>query len=111
MWACWIDLPGPKIRAAQFAGDGVLMDADQRLRLRPGYDHSTHEVMEVGYDALLSDLQVGDVLAIGDGTVQLEVVEVGSDALEAKVTSRRRRLVGRPGVHIPSDRLSPGFAY
>ena len=100
-----IDLPGPKIRAAQFAGDGVLMDADQQLRLRPGYDQSTPEVMEVGYDALLADLQVGDVLAIGDGTVQLKVTEIGSDDLQAKVT-HGGRLVGRPGVHIPSDRLS-----
>jgi len=100
-----LDLPGPKIRAAVFEGNGVFLEPDRELTLQPGTSGSTAEVMEVGYDALLYDLQVGDTLAIGDGAVQMVVTDVSSAGVKARVT-HGGQVVGRPGVHIPSDRLS-----
>lgn len=100
-----IDLPGPKIRAAAFAEGGVFVEPGHKITLVPGTDVSTDKVMQVGYEPLLEDIKAGDTLAVGDGTVQLNVAEAGAKGLEAVVT-HGGNLVGRPGVHIPSDRLS-----
>jgi len=100
-----LDLPGPKIRAASFAGKGVYFATDQEVLLRPGTEVSTAEVIEVGYSPLLHDIQVGDTLAFGDGVVQSVVTAVTDQELRARIT-HRGSLTGRPGVHIPSERIS-----
>lgn len=99
-----VDLPGPKIRAANFGTEGVNVADGQVLRLAPGHDRSTAEVVEVSYSELLRDIEVGDRLAFGDGAIDLEIVDKDGSGLQA-VILHGGRLSGRPGVHIPSDRL------
>ncbi|MGD9571331.1 MAG: pyruvate kinase [Thermoleophilia bacterium] len=99
-----VDLPGPKVRAASFGRDGVVLPDGHRLRLVPGGERSTAEVVGVGYDQLLDGIEAGDRIAFGDGGIDVEVTDVGPDALEA-VVLHGGRLTGRPGVHIPSERL------
>ena len=102
------DLPGPKVRSGSFPDGGVFLDEGERVRLvpaDPGGGTSTHEVIEVGYEHLTSQLHVGDRLMVGDGSVVLEVVDKQSDHLTAEV-AHGGKVEGRPGVHIPSDRLT-----
>lgn len=99
-----VDLPGPKIRAASFGRDGVDMPDGHRVRLVPGEDRSTRDVIEVDYEDLLEGLELGDRVSFGDGAIDMEVVGAHGDRLEA-VVSHGGRLTGRPGVHIPSERL------
>ena len=99
-----VDLPGPKIRAASFGRDGVDLPDGHRIRLVPGDTKSTAEVIEVGYESLLGGIEVGDRISFGDGAIDIEVVDTTGDHLEA-VVSHGGRLSGRPGVHIPSERL------
>jgi pyruvate kinase len=99
-----IDLPGPKVRAANFGETGVDLSTGDRLELRVGTDRSTRDVIEVDYEHLLRDMHIGDRLTIGDGGAVLEVTDRGDDNLIAEVSSGCR-LRGRPGVHVPSDRL------
>lgn len=98
------DLPGPKVRCAQFTEGGIEIIQDEYVRLVPGSGGSTSDVIEVEYDELLRDLQVGDRLAFGDGNVVLLVEDRSEDALKARVV-HGGYLEGRPGMHIPSDRL------
>lgn len=100
-----VDLPGPKVRAATFGEQSVPIVEKSEIRLTVGRTRSTVEVMEVDYDGLLSDVIEGDRLSIGDGRVILEVSEADDDQLVARVM-HGGVLSGRPGVHIPSDRLS-----
>ena len=99
-----VDLPGPKIRAASFGRDGVDIVDGQRVRLVPGNDRSTAQTVEVDYPGLLDGIEVGDRIAFGDGAIDIEVVGTHADHLEA-IVSHGGRLTGRPGVHIPSERL------
>ncbi len=99
-----IDLPGPKIRCAPFTNGGVHLLDGQSLSLTPGSTASTAEVVEVDYDGLLADLELGDRLTFGDGSVVTEVVDHTGDALVTRVC-HGGELQGRPGLHIPSDRL------
>ena len=99
-----VDLPGPKIRAASFGRDGVDLPDGHRIRLVPGDTKSTAEVIEVGYESLLGGIEIGDRISFGDGAIDIEVVDTTGDHLGA-VVSHGGRLSGRPGVHIPSERL------
>ena len=61
-------------------------------------------MIEVDYEFLMRDIQVGDRVTIGDGGAVLEVTDKKADKMLANVVAGST-LRGRPGVHIPSDRL------
>ena len=102
------DLPGPKIRAAAFADGGVFLAEGDRVELVAAVgDESTSDGRRIAVDhpALLSNLQAGDLVALGDGGVQLDVEEVDAQRADAIVRSGGR-LQGRPGVNLPPERFS-----
>jgi pyruvate kinase len=98
------DLPGPKVRSGRFPDAGVAIVPGQRMQLRPGGEPSGAEVIFVEYESLLDDLRAGDRVALGDGDITLSVLSVGSEAAEIEVRTGGR-LRGRPGVHLPGERL------
>lgn len=99
-----VDLPGPKVRAGAMPEGGITLVDGQRIRMVPGEGVSSAEVIEVGYPELLTDVHVGDRLLFGDGAVVVEAVDKGRDHLVAAVV-HGGPLKGRPGVHIPAERL------
>lgn len=99
-----VDLPGPKVRAGTMPEGGLAVVEGDVLPLVPGSGPSVREAVTVDHEGLLVDLHVGDRVTFGDGGVMAEVVDRGSDRLTARVT-HGGLLQGRPGVHIPSDRL------
>jgi pyruvate kinase len=98
------DLPGPKVRAAPFAEGGVELVAGSMVTLVTGADASSSMVVGVDYETLLTDLHSGDRVVIGDGAITLGVERITSGAAECLVRSGGRAQ-GRPGVHLPSERL------
>ena len=100
-----VDLPGPKVRTASFGTDGVELLADTEVEIRVGDTKSTAEVVEVDYDNLFNDIAAGDKVALGDGQVLLQVVDVAADRATG-VVLHGNVIHGRPGFRIPSDRLS-----
>lgn len=97
------DLPGPKVRLGTIAAPVELVQGDQLL-LSPGDGASTKGHYKVGYESLLEDIRPGDRLSISDGSIVLEVQDLRNDALSATVLYGGT-VQGRPGLHIPSDRL------
>jgi pyruvate kinase len=99
------DLPGPKVRAGHVEGNGIVLPAGAMLRLVPGTGSSNANLIHVDYASLLDDVEPGDHLAFGDGAVVAEAVANTGDALEVRIL-HGGPIKGRPGVHIPSDRLT-----
>ena len=102
------DLPGPKIRAAAYPEGGVVLGEGDRVELvpsAPGGDRSTWARTAVDHQSLLDELREGDLVALGDGGVQLAVESVSATAAISVVRSGGR-LQGRPGVNLPPDRFS-----
>ncbi len=99
-----VDLPGPKVRAGNFGETGVDVPTGSSIELRVGEAGSSADVIEVDYEFLMRDIQVGDRVTIGDGGAVLEVTDKKADKMLANVVAGSK-LRGRPGVHIPSDRL------
>lgn len=100
-----VDLPGPKIRCASFPEGGVDIPEGTTVTLVPGSDSSDNEIIQIDYDTLLVDIQPGDNLPFGDGQVRVEVREISKDGATCIVTTGGR-LEGRPGLNIPSERVS-----
>lgn len=101
------DLPGPKIRSGPFVDGGVHLAEGDRLDVVVATDSdraSDGSRLTVEYPSLLEDLQVGDRLVLGDGAITLTIVEHHHDRVVA-VVSTGGRVQGRPGVHLPSERL------
>ena len=99
-----VDLPGPKVRAGNFGESGVDVPTGGTIELRVGEASSTSDLIEVDYEFLMRDIQIGDRVTIGDGGAVLEITDKQVDKMLANVIAGSR-LRGRPGVHIPSDRL------
>ncbi len=100
-----VDLPGPKVRAGPMPEEGLALEPGQELRLVPSSTAaSTGEVIHVDYESLLTDVHQGDRVSFGDGAVTAEAVDRSKDAVVIRV-SHGGLLQGRPGVHIPSERL------
>jgi len=101
------DLPGPKVRAASFVDGGVYLEVGNTVSLVPAEpgDRSDGSCIAVDHPTLLSELVVGDRVALGDGGVLLLIEAVDRERATAKVRSSGR-LEGRPGVNLPPERFS-----
>ena len=99
-----VDLPGPKVRAGEFPAEGVVWTEGHRVLLTVGDAPSTSDVVHLDYESLVADVQVSDRLAFGDGAVVVEVVDKEPDGLKVAVL-HGGTITGRPGIHVPSDRL------
>ena len=99
------DLPGPKIRMGAVEDEtGLFLAEGHRLEVRPGTEPTTSERIHVDYDHVIEDVNVGDTLVLGDGSVRLVAVEKLDGRLVVEV-EHGGRIQGRPGVTLPSARL------
>ncbi|MGH9245591.1 MAG: pyruvate kinase [Acidimicrobiales bacterium] len=100
------DLPGPKIRTAAFPDGGVFLVEGNQVELVAATDGgtSTDACIGVDYPDVCADMAAGDQVTLGDGAIVLRVERCMPDRLLTRVVSGGR-LQGRPGVHLPADRL------
>ncbi|MDQ3978717.1 MAG: pyruvate kinase [Actinomycetota bacterium] len=101
------DLPGPKLRAAEFPESGVLL-ADGALVdivAIDGSEPTSNEHRVAVEPAVVAVLQEGDSLALGDGAIQLLIRKVATERVTAEVLSGGQ-VKGRPGLGLPPGRLA-----
>ena len=98
------DLPGPKVRSGPFPATGTFLREGTHVKLFVGVGPCDDTHIAVDYASLLSDLRVGDRVILGDGTITLVVTQLDEHEAEAVVISGGL-VQGRPGIHIPSERL------
>jgi pyruvate kinase len=98
------DLPGPKVRAGSFPEGGVFLMEGSLLQLVVGDGDCTGDLITVDYATLLDDVEPGDAIVLGDGAIRLRAVAVADGRVTAKVETPGR-VQGRPGVHLPSERM------
>jgi len=97
------DLPGPKIRAAEVDGDGVLLVEGEPIELVDAAPGARSTAARVAVeDASVDVLEPGDRVALGDGAIQL-VVESAGERVGARVATGGW-IQGRPGVLLPPGR-------
>jgi pyruvate kinase len=102
--AALADLPGPKIRTGGFGDAGVDLHPGGVVRLVPSAGPSSADVITLDDPPVLDNVTVGDRVVLGDGRISLRVTgsEPGHVVTEVETGGR---VQGRPGVHLPSERL------
>ncbi|HEY3000561.1 MAG TPA: pyruvate kinase [Acidimicrobiales bacterium] len=100
------DLPGPKVRTGPFPEGGAFLAEGDEVVLAPGDGPSDSTRIVIDEPRLCSVVRPGDVVVVGDGTVEIEVTAVTPDEARAVVRSGGR-LQGRPGAHLPTDTWLP----
>lgn len=94
-----VDLPGPKIRAADFGDQPIVFAAGDRVSIRHGASSSDHEVIGVGLMVARDAVAVDDRIVIGDGAISLRVRGLRDHEILTEVESPGSTQ-GRPGVHF-----------
>lgn len=102
-----IDLPGPKVRCAPFPEGGVDLVEGSPIRITTGTTRSNAEVIEIDFEEVVRDVQVGDRVALGDGGLVMIAEANSGTEISARVI-HGGMAKGRPGFQVPSERLALG---
>ena len=100
------DLPGPKVRSGPCPVEGIDLRVGEPVTLVGDTDDgpSVPGRITVDYPALLDDVHAGDRVVVGDGAITLRVQAVDEVGVHCVVeTGGIAR--GRPGIHLPSERM------
>ncbi len=92
------------MRLGGFGNQPIELATGHCVELVPGRTTSDADVLGVDYENLLDDIHPGDMLAVGDGSLTLQIDSVGSTSAQA-VVANGGPVQGRPGLHVPSERL------
>ena len=99
------DLQGPKIRIGEVE-DGAFLKPGNLLTVSiTKEDMGTEQLVGTTYKGIVNDVHPGELILIDDGKLQLEVTEVSSDAVVAKVIYGGP-LKSRKGINLPNTKVS-----
>jgi pyruvate kinase len=97
------DLQGPKIRVGALAEPVVLVPGDSFV-FAPEGEHAAGE-LPTTYPQLASDLDVGDVVLLADGLMELIVEDVAPPRVRMRVI-HGGTLTSSKGINLPGVRVS-----
>ncbi len=98
------DIQGPKLRVGTFPGGAVDLIDGEEVHLVPGTGRAEPGTIQVGYEHLLEDVEVGEEILLADGLIRLAVTGKGADRLVARVV-RGGMLGDGKGVAFPHTEL------
>ncbi|RZN73319.1 MAG: pyruvate kinase [Candidatus Methanolliviera hydrocarbonicum] len=98
------DLSGPKIRIGVLKKpiklkSGSIFTLTKREMIGDG------DAVSVNYPALLKNLNIGDLILMNDGSIELNVVETGDEDVKCKVLTGGV-LFSHKGLNIPTSNLN-----
>ena len=99
-----MDLQGPAIRTGELTTALNLAPGDRIALTVRGEASEEVTSVDVNYDDLVDDIQVGDVVLVDNGTIQLKVLEKRKNQLACEVLTQgvlgSRRHINLPGVRV-----------
>lgn len=98
------DLGGPKIRTGALRGGEVELKAGSKFTITTRKVEGNSERVQVHLPEIVEAVKSGDPILLGDGAIQLEVLEAGGDEVRCKVVVGGR-LGPHKGVALPETAL------
>ena len=99
------DLAGPKIRIGEIRGGGVNLERGEKIELTTDIEASGANTVYIDYPYLSKDVNVGDVILLADGNIELQVTEKRKDRILC-TTVVGGFLGSHQGVSFPKSTLS-----
>ena len=80
-----LDTDGPSVRLDKFMEGEAFLDKDKLVKLYAYPVICNNTQFSVNYDKIVNELNLGDILLLSDGLVELEVVDLANDYALLKV--------------------------
>lgn len=102
--AVFADLPGPKMRLGEIAGEPVELEAGRNFILTGRDESGNGERAGTSFLRLAEVVKTGDQLFINDGLIQLRVLEISGGEVVCRVEVggelRSRKGLNLPGIEL-----------
>ncbi|MBT8471440.1 MAG: pyruvate kinase [Marinicaulis sp.] len=102
--AVFADLQGPKIRVGDFSDGSITLKYGAEYALKLASSSDDNGVIPIPHKELLSILEIGDILKLDDGKLQVTVSAVDGDMINAKADTPGT-LSSRKGINVPGRAL------
>jgi pyruvate kinase len=102
--AVFADLQGPKIRVGTFKDGQTKLRFNDIVTLEASEELGDGHLIRLPHTELVNALEVGDILKLDDGKMQLSVIERGRNQVKARVDFGGV-LKNQKGVNVPTRRI------
>lgn len=105
--AILLDTQGPEIRTKTFKGGEAHLNRGDIVYITMEDVEGTNERFTVTYKGLINDVEIGTIISIDDGLIELEVLEIDHYRNEIKTVVKNSGVVkDRKGVNVPNASLN-----
>ena len=98
------DLQGPKIRVGMFANGEIKLRFNDTVTIEASNEPGSDGLIRMPHPELVNALEVGDILKLDDGKLQVTVTERGRTQCKARVDFGGT-LKNQKGVNVPTRRI------
>lgn len=100
-----MDTRGPEVRLGLLKEGNVLLKAGDEITITTDELEGDGDCVSISYKGITNDVEIGSVLLIDDGLLELKVIEINEKAVKCKVINGGM-LGSRKGVNIPGASLN-----
>ena len=98
------DLQGPKIRVGSFVDGQINLKYNETVILEASTEPGEHGIIRLPHPEIVNTLEVGDILKLDDGKMQLTVTGLEGKRLKARVDFGGA-LKNQKGLNVPTRRI------
>jgi pyruvate kinase len=102
--AILLDTQGPEIRTGDRAQDLHLEEGDTLSIVARGLEDVESSSIQINYDDLITDVDVGDMITVDNGLINLQVLSKEDRIMQVKVIDggllKSKRHVNLPGIRV-----------
>ncbi len=102
-----IDTKGPEVRIGEIVGD-VVIEKDDIINITNKPSNGEFGNIQVNYNNLYKDVNVGDRILINDGLIELKVISILEEDIKC-ITINGGKLKSYKGLNVPDSMLSIDF--
>lgn len=100
------DLRGPRIRVGEIEGGSIRLQEGQKIWLTPKEVMGNSQRVSVSFKKLAQDVEIGSLILLDDGNIELEVEEIKSNGDVLGRVTQGDELSSRRGINLPGRRVS-----
>lgn len=103
-----IDIKGPLVRVGKIENGSAFLRKDDKIRIFMNPVLGDCTKFSVDYSELVNDVEIGNIIKINDGLVELQILEKGSNYLLCKVL-KEGYISDNKSLNIPEVKLKRPF--
>jgi pyruvate kinase len=108
--AIMVDTKGIEIRTGKLESDAIELESGDSFTLYCDGRVGSQEGVSVSYNGLYKDVEVGTVILLDDGAIELQVASIHGDSIQCQVvyggTLRHNKGVNLPDTQLPLSAVS-----